>query len=217
MDVGLAHHLPGHGQAAAAISRCTSRSCASAAWRSRSATSRSGASSTTSPTTRCAPTSCRCSPTSPARARRSLLGSMVVVLPWHQPDARRRAGQHARQPVERPPHPRPRARPRPGRVRGLRRRHEHQPRVLRRGGADDPAGARARLLRVRRHVRQAGAARHPPAPAHDVPRPHLRRGGVARVVAHHGRARRRALHHPAEAVGHGRAGARRPTATSIAR
>ena len=52
-------------------------------------------------------------------------------------------------------------------------------------------------------VRQADAARHPAAPAHDVPRPDLRRGRLARVVAHHGRARHRPLHHPAEAVGHG--------------
>ena len=66
-------------------------------------------------------------------------------------------------------------------------------------------------------VRQAGAARHPPAPAHDLPRPHLRRRRVARVVAHHGRARRRPVHHPAEAVGHGRARSWPPIAASFAR
>ena len=78
-----------------------------------------------------------------AKSDTLLLGSMVVVLPWHNPMRVAEEVSDARQHVERPRHPRPRARPRPGRVRGLRRRHEHQPRHLRRGGADDPRRPRA--------------------------------------------------------------------------
>ena len=74
-------------------------------------------------------------------------------------DARRRAGRDARPHVERTLHLRHRPRPRPRRVRGLRRQPGGQPRDLRRGGADDPRGPRARLLRVRRQVREAGAPR----------------------------------------------------------
>ena len=78
--------------------------CASPVRPNRSASTRSGASSTTSPTTRCAPTSCSSSPTWPACTERIQLGSMVCVLPWHDPmrvaeqivDARRHVGRPGR-------------------------------------------------------------------------------------------------------------------------
>ena len=65
------------------------------------------------------------------------------------------------------------------------------------------------VLRVRRQVREAGAPRAPPAAVQVVPRPHLRRRGVAGVVADHGAARHRHPDHPAEAVGGRRARAQR--------
>ena len=58
-------------------------------------------------------------------------------------------------------------------------------------------------MRVRRHVREAGAARAPAAAVQVVPRPDLRRGGLAGVVGDHGAARHRHPHHPAEALGGG--------------
>jgi hypothetical protein len=121
--------------------------------------------------------------------------------PVARPYARGGAGRGPRPHVQRPLHPRHRARPRARRVRGLRRQPGGQPADLRRGGADDPPGRRARVLRVRREVREAGAPRPPAAAVQVVPRPDLRRRGVARVVRDHGAARHRHPHHPAEAVG----------------
>ena len=77
--------LPESAEGADAIARSIATSCGSPISPSRSASSRSGASSTTSPTTRCAPTCCSSSPTWRAAPQRAQLGSMVVVLPWHDP------------------------------------------------------------------------------------------------------------------------------------
>ena len=73
------------------------------------------------------------------------LGSMVVVLPWHEPIRVAEQVLDARPHVERPPDPRHRPWARPRRVRGLRRQPGGQSRDLRRVGADDPRRARARL------------------------------------------------------------------------
>ena len=151
------------------------------------------------------------------RTERAQLGSMVVVLPWHDPmrvaeeiamldnisDGRlilglgRGAGK-----VE---------------FDGFRLSMDESRAALRRVRRDDPGRARDRLLRVRRHVRQAAARGHPAGAVQVVPRPHLRRGGVARVAADHGEARRRHPDHPAEAVARGGEGARDVPRRSTAR
>ena len=154
--------------------------------RGASAASRSGASSTISPTTRCAPTCCSILHLLRRPHARMQLGSMVVVLPWHDP--MRVAEQVAM--LDHMSN---------GRVilglgRGLGRvefegfgvdmsdSREH----LRRVGADAARRPRERRLRVRRQAREAGAPRDPPAPVQSVPRPHLRRRRVARVGRDHG-------------------------------
>ena len=137
------------------------------------------------------------------RTQRIQLGSMVVVLPWHDP--LRVAEQvvmldHMSN----------------GRFifgigRGLGRvefegfgvQPGGQPRDLRRVEPDDPRRPGARLLRVRREVRQADAPRTAPATLQVVPRAHLCGGGVAGVLRDHGPAGHRAADHSAEAVGNG--------------
>ena len=177
-------------------------------WPSRSASSRSGASSTTSPTTRCAPTCCSSSPTWPAAPSTSQLGSMVVVLPWHDPmrvaeevsmldnlsDGRLILGLG------------PRRRARSSSTASALSMDESRERFVEYGARCCCDGLEQRLLRVRRRSSSSsrGAAIRP-APFKSLPRPHLRGGGLAGVGAHHGRARRRHPDHPAEAVGGGRA------------
>ena len=67
-----------------------------------------------------------------------------------------------------------------------------------------------RLRRARRRVHLSSpAASSAPAAAALLPRPHLRRRGLAGLHADHGRARRRAAGHRPEAVGDGAGGLRR--------
>ena len=147
------------------------------------------------------------------RTQHVQLGSMVVVLPWHDPMRVAEQVSMLDHMTDGPLDPRHRPRARSRRVRRLPRADGRVARALRRERRDDPARARDRLLRVRRQVRQAAAARDPPDAVQDVPRPHLRRGRLARVDADHGRARHRHPHHPAEAVGDGRPRSSPTTAT----
>ena len=78
-------------------------------------------------------------------------------------------------------------------------------------------GLESGVMEYARQALQAAADRHPPRPVQELPRPHLRRGGVPGERAHHGQARRRPADHPAEAVARGREGAAPSTTRSIAR
>ena len=126
-----------------------------------------------------------------------------------RPDARRRAGHHARQPLGRAHDPRHRPRPRPRRVRGLPGGHELQPGALPGVRQDAHRRARAGLRGARRRVRAAAPPRHPPRPGALVQGPHLRRRGVARGHAADGAARHRPAGDPPEAVGDRGVGLRR--------
>ena len=144
------------------------------------------------------------------RTQRIQLGSMVVVLPWHDP--LRVAEQVAV--LDHMSN---------GRFilgigRGLGRvefegfgvDQEREPRALRRVARRcSSTGSRRGVVEYDGQVREAGAPRDPPAAVQVVPRPHLRRRGLARVVGDHGAARDRHPDHPAEAVGARGEGARR--------
>ena len=139
-----------------------------------------------------------------ARAARLDGGGAAVA----RPGARRRADRDARQPLGRAHHPRARTRSRARRVRRLPHRSGRGAQPLRRVRAARARRARARLHRGRRGDAPA-APRHPAAAVQELPRPHLRRGGVARVDADHGAARHRPAGGAAEAVGRGEEGLRR--------
>ena len=96
------------------------------------------------------------------RTQRAQLGSMVVVLPWHDP-----------------------------------MRVAEEVSML-----DNISDG------VRRHVRQAAARGDSPGAVQVVPRPHLRRRRVTRLVADHGAPGRGHPDHSPEAVARGRQGAR---------
>ena len=183
--------------------RSTPRRCASATSPSSSASSRCGRSSTTSTTTRCVPTSCSGSPTGPASTPNVLLGSGVVVLPWHDP--LRVAEQIALLDNMSD-----------GRMifgigRGLARIEYEGFRVDMNTSRERlveymQAGARRprdRLHGVRQRVRHPAPPPDPPPAGALLQGPGLRRRRLARLDADHGRARRRRAGHPPEAVGRG--------------
>ena len=183
MHVGMGVDLPGPGRGPHRPQRLPQRAARSAISPSRSASSRCGASSTTSPTTRCAPTCCSTSPTSRGAPKRIQLGSMVVVLPWHDP--LRVAEQvvvldHMSN----------------GRFilgigRGLGRvefegfgvNQEDSRAIFVESAQMLLDGLERGYVEYDGQVREAGAARAAAAAVQVVPRPHLRRGRLARVVA----------------------------------
>src|SRR5213596_3380951 len=142
------------------------------------------------------------------RTQRAQLGSMVVVLPWHDP-LRRRRSLDARQHLRWTPDPGPGSWRRPRRVRRLPALDGRVPRALRGIRGDAAARPGGGLLRVRRPVRPPATRGDPPGAVQDLPRPDLRRGRLAGVDADHGEARGGHPRHPAEALARGRQGARR--------
>ena len=135
------------------------------------------------------------------RTERAKLGTMVVVLPWHDPMrvAEKVAmldnisGGRVILGIGRGL----------GRVEfeGFRVDMNESRQTVRRVRGVRAGGPRKGLRRVRRRVRQAAPPRPSPCPLPHVPGPHLRRGGVAGIVPHHGEAGGRPPHRAAEAVG----------------
>ena len=169
---------------------------------SRSGSTPSGPRSTTSPTTRCAPIRPSSSPGSRAARSACSSGRMVMVLPWHDPGAHRRALHGARPHVAGPDDPRHRPRARARGVPGL----PHRRWASRAGASSSTAAAILRALETGWIEYDGEFYKQPRAAI----RPGPFRSWKGRVYAssvspessaHHGEARRRRHDHRSEALG----------------
>ena len=185
---------------------------------SRSASTRSGRPSTTSPTTSCPERRRSSCPGWPAGRARCKLGTMVTVLPWHDPVRVAENFTLLDHLSRRPGHARPRPGPRAGSsstASGLemgesrRRFTEYTEAILDGAGDRATSSTTASCTSSRRSDIR-------PEPLRVVPEPDVRLGHLAGVDGPHGPARRRADGHRPEAVGQRSRRSWPPTATASA-